>query len=124
MVKNWWEIQVTCAPALEDTVFWRFSSLESRGTASEQRGKSRIIKAYVPQSEFEHLDLAALALTFKQDALCAGVSAEPLVEWKLIEEEDWAKSWKSYWKPQEIGDRFLINPAWMDPGETDRLILQ
>lgn len=123
MVKNWWEIQVTCSPALEDTVFWRFSSLDGRGTASEQRGKSRIVKAYVPQSEFEHLDLAALALTFKQDALCAGVSSEPVVEWRLIEEEDWAKSWKSYWEPQEIGDRFLINPAWMEPPDTERLIL-
>ena len=128
MVNTWWEIQVTCAPALEDTVFWRFSSLEGRGTASEQRGKSRLVRAYFPQAQFEHLDLAALALMIQQDALCAGGAAMPMgmptVEWGLIEEEDWAKSWKTYWQPQEIGDRFVINPAWMDPPETDRLILQ
>ncbi|MEM9903404.1 MAG: 50S ribosomal protein L11 methyltransferase [Cyanobacteria bacterium P01_D01_bin.44] len=125
MANSWWEIQITCNPALEDSVFWRFETLDGRGTSSQQHGKHRVVKAYFPQSNFEHLDLAALALTLKQDALCVGNMAEPLVEWRLIEEEDWSKSWKTHWHPQEIGDRFLINPAWIPvPEETTRLVLQ
>lgn len=70
------------------------------------------------------MDLAALALALRQDALCVGMPI-PAVQWDLIDEEDWATTWKEYWKPQEIGDRFLINPAWLPkPENTDRLILQ
>lgn len=61
-----------------------------------------------------------------------------------VNEEDWANSWKSYYKPIEIGERIVIVPAWekydapegklvvrMDPGmafgtgshETTRLVI-
>ena len=124
MANTWWEIQVVCAPALEDTVFWRLETIDGRGTASERRDQRSHIKAYFPQDRFSHMDLAALALRFKQDALCLNLDSEPQVAWRLIEEEDWARSWKKYWQPQTIGDRFLINPAWMEPpSDNSRLVI-
>jgi ribosomal protein L11 methyltransferase len=43
----------------------------------------------------------------------------------LIDEEDWASSWKQHWQPQEIGDRFLIYPAWLPvPEHSERLLLR
>ncbi|MEO1297871.1 MAG: 50S ribosomal protein L11 methyltransferase, partial [Cyanobacteria bacterium J06636_16] len=124
MVNSWWEIQVACDPALEDTVFWRFEILGGQGTASQRKGSQRQVQAYFPQDKFELLDLAAVALFMKQDALCAHLPP-PKTTWHLIEEEDWAKSWKNHWQPQEIGDRFLINPAWLSvPEDGDRLVLQ
>ncbi|MEO0827858.1 MAG: 50S ribosomal protein L11 methyltransferase [Cyanobacteria bacterium J06635_15] len=123
MVNSWWEIKVLCAPALEDLVFWRFETYSGRGTSSQKRGVKHWVKAYFPQEQFQMLDLAAIALLLRQDALCAELPI-PLVEWQLIDEEDWAKSWKQHWQPQEIGDRFLINPAWLEaPKNSDRLIL-
>jgi ribosomal protein L11 methyltransferase len=78
----------------------------------------------VPQVQAQILDLAALSLLLRQDALCVGLPS-PISHWHLIDEEDWATNWKQYWQPQEIGDRFLINPAWLPPPEnSDRLILQ
>ena len=62
-----------------------------------------------------------------------------------VNEEDWANSWKAYYKPIKIGERLVIVPAWekytpaegelivrMDPGmafgtgthETTRLVIQ
>lgn len=62
-----------------------------------------------------------------------------------VNEEDWANSWKEYYKPLKIGDRIVICPAWekyeptddelvvrMDPGmafgtgthETTRLVIR
>ncbi|MBE7382131.1 MAG: 50S ribosomal protein L11 methyltransferase [Leptolyngbya sp. SIO1E4] len=124
MVKSWWEIQVLCDPALEDTAFWRFEVLGGQGTVSQRKGSHRLIQAYFPQATFELLDLAAVALLMKQDALCAYLP-EPQTTWQLIDEEDWSKSWKDYWQPQEVGDRFLINPAWLPvPKDTKRLILK
>ncbi|MEM9003574.1 MAG: 50S ribosomal protein L11 methyltransferase [Cyanobacteria bacterium P01_F01_bin.86] len=124
MVNSWWEIQVSCDPALEDTVFWRFDILGGQGTASQRKGSQRQIQAYFAQDKFELLDLAAVALLMKQDALCAHLPV-PNTTWHLIDEEDWARSWKDHWAPQEVGDRLLINPAWLPiPETTDRLILQ
>ncbi len=125
MANTWWEIQVTCSPLLEDTVFWRFDNWNGRGTASERWGYQSRIKAYFPQQQFCNVDLAALALRFQQDALCLGSHELPDVTWSLIEDEDWSKSWKKYWQPQPIGDRLLINPAWMDPpDESSRLVIK
>lgn len=75
----------------------------------------------------------------------ASVGLEPIkVETVGVREEDWANSWKAYYKPVRIGKRLVIVPAWeryeakpndlivrMDPGmafgtgthETTRLII-
>ena len=70
------------------------------------------MKAYLPRFQAQLLDLAALSLWLRQDALCVGFPV-PMLHWRLIDEEDWASSWKQHWQPEEIGDRFLINPAWL-----------
>jgi ribosomal protein L11 methyltransferase len=124
LANSWWEVQVLCDPALEDDVFWRFDSFGSEGTSNQRRGAACLIQAYFPQHRMELLDLSALALLIKQDALCSDL-AVPRVTWSLIDEEDWSKSWKAHWQPEPIGDRFLITPAWLSPPEDNqRLVLR
>ncbi len=124
MANTWWELQILCDPALEESVSWRLENFSSRGTASEIKGNSCLVKAYLPRFQAQLLDLAALSLWLRQDALCVGLSV-PSLNWELIDEEDWATSWKQYWKPEEIGDRFLINPAWLPlPETTERLVIR
>ncbi|TVP61996.1 MAG: 50S ribosomal protein L11 methyltransferase [Nodularia sp. (in: Bacteria)] len=124
MANTWWELQILCEPALEESVFWRLENFSSRGTASESKGNSCLVKAYLPRFQAQLLDLAALSLWLRQDALCVGLSV-PTLNWELIDEEDWATSWKQYWKPEKIGDRFLINPAWLPlPDTTERLVIR
>lgn len=124
MASSWWEIQIACDAVSEDLVFWRLEDFGCKGTSSELRGYGCLIKAYLPQIKAQQLDLAALALLLRQDALCSGFSV-PVIQWNLIDEEDWSSSWKDHWHPQEIGDRFLINPAWLPiPENTDRLIIK
>ena len=123
MSNTWWEIQILCEPDQEDSIFWRLESFGCRGTASENKGNSALVRGYLPQFKAQLLDLAALSLWLRQDAICIGLSA-PSLHWNLIDEEDWATSWKQYWKPEEIGDRFLINPAWLPlPETTERLVI-
>lgn len=122
MSNGWWEIEVSCEPALEESAFWRFEQFGCRGSVSSSLGNRQLIKSYIPEAEVSLLDLGALAIHFKQDALAMGLTP-PQLTWQRIEEEDWASGWKSHWKPEEIGDRLLICPAWMEPPETDRLIL-
>jgi len=124
VVNTWWEVKVLCDPALEDTVFWRFDNFGSQGTSTQRRGSSCVVQAYFPQHRLELLDLSALALLIKQDALCSD-QVLPRVSWHLIDEEDWSKSWKEHWQPEPIGDRFLITPAWLEPpAGNERLVLR
>jgi ribosomal protein L11 methyltransferase len=123
MPNSWWEIQVLCDAAFDEVIFWRLEKFGCRGTSSQIKGSSCLVSAYLPQHQAQLLDLSALSLLMRQDALCVGAST-PVVQWNMIDEEDWASSWKVHWKPQEVGDRFLINPAWLpEPEHTDRIIL-
>jgi ribosomal protein L11 methyltransferase len=105
-------------------VQWRLEDFGCRGSASEIKSYGCLVRAYLPQIKAQQLDLAALALLLRQDALCAGLSP-PSTQWQLIDEEDWSSSWKDHWHPQEIGERFLINPAWLPIPETNqRLVIR
>ncbi|MFM9266414.1 50S ribosomal protein L11 methyltransferase [Tychonema sp. BBK16] len=124
MAHSWWEIRVLCDPALEDIIFWRLEMFGCQGSVSQMKSNSCLMSAYLPEEKAGLLDLAALSLWLRQDALCAGLPL-PAMQWDLIEEEDWGNTWKQYWQPQEIGDRFLVYPAWLPlPTNPDRLILR
>lgn len=126
-MKSWWEIKVIGDPRLEESIYWRLEKFGCRGTATEVKGVSNVsyvIRAYLPQTQVELLDLAALSIWLKEDAVLLDLPA-PQTTWELIDEQDWSTSWKEHWQPQEIGDRFLIYPAWLDPPkETDKIILR
>ena len=34
------------------------------------------------------------------------------IEVRTVDEEDWANSWKAYYKPIKVGEKLLIRPAW------------
>jgi ribosomal protein L11 methyltransferase len=124
MSNRWWEIAVSCEPSLEESVFWRLDRFGCSGTATELQGNLLIMRAYIPEIKARNLDLAALSLWLQQDAVLLE-SPEPVTEWRSIEEEDWSSSWKQHWAPTEIGERFLIYPAWLEvPENVDRLILR
>ncbi len=117
--QQWWEVTVTCPIALEDSIYYAFDELGAKGTASQTKDSSRIVTAYFPQDQCQPstLDL------FKRELSDAHAPAPIAVDWQLIAEEDWAKSWKRHWQPTEVGASLLINPAWLEPPKTERTIL-
>lgn len=84
-------------------------------------------------------------ISFLKERFAASSLTDPKIETVGVNEEDWANSWKAYYKPIKIGSRLVIVPAWekydakegelivrMDPGmafgtgthETTRLVIQ
>jgi ribosomal protein L11 methyltransferase len=105
-------------------MFWRLETFGCEGMVSERKGDTLAVTAYYPQAQAQVLDLAALALSIRQDAICMGQAA-PGVTWSLIAEQDWSTSWKDKWETTSIGDRFLIHPIWLpEPEAGDRVILR
>ncbi|MEN9239201.1 MAG: 50S ribosomal protein L11 methyltransferase [Thermostichales cyanobacterium SZTDM-1c_bins_54] len=118
---SWWQLTIEVLPKQEDVVYWRLEEFGCQGMAVVQ-GEGKIL-AYVPVQRASWLDLAALSLRLRQDALIAGMPC-PDLRWELLESEDWANSWKQYWQPQEVGDRLLICPAWTTPPVSNRLVIR
>jgi len=67
----------------------------------------------------------AEAMTFIRERL-KDEALEPIkVETVGVREEDWANSWKEYYKPLRIGKRLVIVPAWEKyEGDADDLIVR
>ena len=66
----------------------------------------------------------AEAMTFIRERL-KEASLDPIkVETVGVHEEDWANSWKDYYKPLRIGKRLVIVPAWekYEEGEDDLIV--
>lgn len=122
MKNDWWELQIFCEPDLEDSLFWRLEVFGCRGMASESQGHLRLVRSYLPKTQAQ-VSLEELSSAIRQDALTMGL-AVPEIQWRSLDEEDWASSWKQYWQPLEIGDRFLINPAWLPLPASARLVLR
>ena len=119
----WWEIHIAISPDQEDSIFWRLQEFGCQGTASERSGHQLNVRAYLPFNSLTPLDLAALALTLRQDALLVGKEI-PAVHWERLDAADWSTAWKQHWQPQEIGDRILVCPAWLEvPPHGDRHVL-
>jgi ribosomal protein L11 methyltransferase len=87
----------------------------------------------------------AECLAFLRERFADAKLADAKIELVGVNEEDWANSWKAYYKPIKIGERLVIVPAWekytpaegelivrMDPGmafgtgthETTRLVIK
>ena len=87
----------------------------------------------------------AECIAFLRERFEASGLTDAKIETVGVNEEDWANSWKAYYKPIKIGERLVIVPAWekytpaegelivrMDPGmafgtgthETTRLVIK
>jgi ribosomal protein L11 methyltransferase len=124
MSNSWWEIKIECVPELEENIFWRMSEFGCKGMSTQKQIQNILISAYIPQIQVKLLEISDLLLQIDADANIGGYPI-PVNSCILIDEEDWSSSWKQHWTAQPIGDRLLINPAWLNaPTDTDRIILQ
>lgn len=122
MTTRWWEIKINSTPELEETISWRLDEFGCKGTAIIKENDDWIFKAYVPAISTEIIDLAALALWLRQDFVMGGLDF-PKVTWTLIDDQDWASSWKQHWQPMEIGEKLVVYPAWIEAPETSEQII-
>lgn len=79
--------------------------------AAEMHGMSRIRLYFQSQAEVETLKKQLTKLHEQYGAALGELS----IETRPVRDEDWENSWKQYYKPVKVGDRFLIVPKWLDP---------
>ncbi len=124
----WWRLELAIPPELEESLLWKLESLDVRRLAVRHRPQApgeRELVGWLPELDWPPerrdalaADLAALGEPF-------GCSLPPL-RWQRQEEEDWNASWKRHWRPDPVGERLLILPAWLapPPEQAGRLLLR
>lgn len=85
-----------------------------------------IVKAYLPASSFlaETIEEIKLAIAnLKNFDINVGKNILTTCE---VNEEDWATSWKQYYHPIKVSERFTIVPTWeeYEPKSSDELIIE
>ncbi|MEN9207186.1 MAG: 50S ribosomal protein L11 methyltransferase [Gloeomargarita sp. GMQP_bins_120] len=120
----WWEVTITCTPLLEEMVFWRLQELDCRSTATIYSQDTVQITAYAPQMQYHSQHWEALRELLREDAQEVQ-QPSPQVRWQLMDGQDWSAHWKRHWQPQPVGERLLIQPAWLPVHNPDnRLVLR
>lgn len=88
--------------------------------------KGVIIKAYLPLNSFLGETVEEIKLAINNLASFDIDLGENKVSTCEVDEEDWSTSWKEYYHPVKISNRFTIVPTWEDyqPVESDELIIE
>ena len=87
---------------------WDFADIN----VLEHKGKVAVVKAYFAEEDNieDVLEYVNERLTeLKEMGLDLG---EAKVEHEKMHEEDWANTWKQYYKPTKFGEKIVVKPIW------------
>ena len=87
---------------------WDFADIN----VLEHKGKVAVVKAYFAEEDNieDVLQYVNERLTeLKEIGLDLG---EAKVEHEKMHEEDWANTWKQYYKPSKVGEKIVVKPIW------------
>ncbi len=69
-----------------------------------------LVRAYLPEDE----ELAERRRKIEEGLWhLSQIQPLPAPEFRSLEQEDWSETWKRNYRPLPVGDRLLIQPAWL-----------
>ncbi len=94
-----------------ETAYWDYIE----NSLVEEKEKSSRIKFYTAKNEQgEEQSKRIIALIEKY---------ADSIKFSSVREEDFANSWKKYYKPFAVGKRLYVVPEWEEPGDTEGRII-
>jgi len=132
---QWTEVQITTTLEAEDAVVDLFYESGAQGVAIEDYGNLQLIQKdptvnYIDESILNTDPNQSIIRGYFNETLNCDACVHQLLEGikklptyglnpgscemaiKTIQEEDWANSWKEYYKPTKIGKQIVIKPTW------------
>ena len=117
--KDWYKLTFQIESDLEDIIFWKLNELGIFSFSFEYSvttKNTKEVNIWLPISKWENL----ARRNFEKiicELLNINFSNNEYFEWNVIKEEDWLTSWKKYWAPALVGNKFLILPCWITLNE-------
>jgi ribosomal protein L11 methyltransferase len=96
--------------------------VESWAPDAVARPQKPAVTGYLPADE--RLEDRRQNLELSLSRLAEHQGFEYRIQYKTVEEEDWAESWKAFFWPQKITERIVVKPTWRDyaAGPKDQII--
>ncbi len=124
---DWQEICVKTDQKALEAVAEAFCELGSGGVIIEDRKLQEedivLVKGYLPFDEAYPAKL--IELKNKINLIARRLDKEVYeISTSVVDDEDWATSWKKYFKPLRVGQRVIIRPTWEEytPEEGDLVL--
>ncbi|MEB3254859.1 MAG: 50S ribosomal protein L11 methyltransferase [Synechococcaceae cyanobacterium] len=111
-----WRLEMAIPPPLEESLLWKLDSLGVQRLAVRHRPEApeaRELVGWVDAEAWPAARRDALAAALQPLGEPFGVAVPPL-RWHPQAEEDWSHSWKQHWRPDPVGEKLLILPAWLE----------
>jgi len=118
-IKDWYKVTFLIESDSEEIIIWKLNELGIFSFSFEYLIKNehkKEVNIWLPidswaessRSGFENIISKLLNINDPQNQF---------FDWSIIKEEDWLTSWKKYWKPELVGNHFLILPCWINLNE-------
>ena len=94
---------------------WDFADIN----VLEHKGKVAVVKAYFAEEDNIEEILGYVnekLVELKEMGIDLG---EAKVEHEKMYEEDWANTWKQYYKPSKVGEKIVVKPIWEEYEEKE-----
>ena len=94
---------------------WDFADID----VLEHKGKVAVVKAYFAEEDNIEEILGYVnekLVELKEMGIDLG---EAKVEHEKMYEEDWANTWKQYYKPSKVGEKIVVKPIWEEYEEKE-----
>lgn len=144
---TWLEVQITTTPEAEEAVVELFYGSGAKGVVIESADNLALIEKdptvnYIDESILNmDPDISVIRGYFPQNdafdeamhQLISGIKRLPAcglnpggceLSINQMKEEDWANSWKQFYKPTKVGKTVVVKPTWEDytPGDDEIIV--
>ncbi len=124
----WWRLEMAAPAELEDSLLWKLSLLGVSRIALQhppEAPQRRQLLAWLPESDWPAGQREQLERALEPLGEPFGLALPP-IRWQRQEDEDWSLSWKRHWRPDPVGQRLLVLPAWLEvpPEHLGRLLIR
>lgn len=124
----WWRLEMAAPAELEESLLWKLPLLGVGRLALQhppEAPQQRQLLAWLPESDWPADQRQELERALSPLGEPFGLAVPP-IRWQRQADEDWSLSWKSHWRPDPVGERLLVLPAWLEvpPEHAGRLVIR
>ena len=111
---GWLEVAIDAAPELSDPLGAFFFDLGATGLVFEDFG-NHTLKAYLPLILSPEDVQNRISIYLSELSLVHPQLPTPTFQLTKMENQDWQKNWRRFFRPVRVTPRLLILPVWEDP---------
>ena len=115
VLRKWVKLTFQIEKNLEDLIVWKLTELKIVSFAfylAKNKKDVLNVEIWFLDSKCSNHFKVRFEKIFKK-LLEGNHHKQPQFYWEIIN-EDWLDGWKKFWRPEQIGNNFLVLPSWMD----------